>query len=182
MKWYLRETAQYLEIRRVKTDHVVVEAADVPGEILAQTKEHNCDLMAMSTHGRSGLRRGLLGSVTDAVIRSSDIPVLAVGPKAFGRHDAEELSLKRVIVPLDGSPLAEGVIPWVKELAGQLYLEVLLVRVVKFPAWPYSGDDGPPLDTTAIEEELESEAAQYLETIGHGLQESGIRTEWTVLR
>ena len=136
----------------------------------------------MSTHGRSGLRRGLLGSVTDAVIRSSDIPVLAVGPKAFGRHDAEELSLKRVIVPLDGSPLAEGVIPWVKELADRLYLEVLLVRVVQFPAWPYSGDDGPPLDTTAIEEELESEAARYLENIGHGLQESGIRTEWTVLR
>ncbi len=35
----------------VETDQVVVEAGDVPGEILAQAKEYNCDLVAMSTHG-----------------------------------------------------------------------------------------------------------------------------------
>jgi nucleotide-binding universal stress UspA family protein len=182
LKWYLQEIAQHLAIRRVETDHAVVESGNVPEKILAQTKEYNCDLMAMSTHGRSGLGRGLLGSVTDAVIRSSDIPVLAVGPRVFGQHQEEELSLKRVIVPLDGSPLAEEVLPWVRELAGRLFLEVRLIRVVTIPTWPYSGDDGPPLDTTAIEEELESEAAQYLETIGHRLQKNGVKTECTVLR
>jgi nucleotide-binding universal stress UspA family protein len=67
-------------------------------------------------------------------------------------------------------------------LASRLFLEVLLIRVVKIPAWPYSRDDGPPLDTSAIEEELESEAAQYLETIGYSLQKSGIKNECTVLR
>jgi nucleotide-binding universal stress UspA family protein len=182
LKSYLQEITQYLAMRRVETDHLVVEAGDVPEGILAQAKENNCGLIAMSTHGRSGLGRGLLGSVTDGVIRSSAIPLVAVGPRVFRQHQEEELSLKRVIVPLDGSPLAEGVLPWVKELASRLSLEVLLIRVVKIPTWPYRGDDGPPLDTTAIEEELESEAAQYLETIGHRLQESGIKTECTVWR
>ena len=78
LKWYLQEITQYLEMRRVETDHLVIEAGDVPEGILAQAKENNCDLTAMSTHGRAGFGRGLLGSVTDAVIRSSDIPVVAL--------------------------------------------------------------------------------------------------------
>lgn len=45
-------------------------------KILEYTEEHEIDLIIMGTHGRSGLDRFLLGSVTDKVIRKSDIPVL----------------------------------------------------------------------------------------------------------
>lgn len=45
-------------------------------EILEYTKEHDIELIVMGTHGRAGLDRFLLGSVTDKVIRKSDIPVL----------------------------------------------------------------------------------------------------------
>lgn len=46
--------------------------------ILDYTREKQIDLIAMSTHGRSGFGRWILGSVTDKVVRASDIPVLVV--------------------------------------------------------------------------------------------------------
>lgn len=47
-------------------------------EIIAYAANYSCDLIAMSTHGRSGLGRWVYGSVADKVLRSSDIPVLLV--------------------------------------------------------------------------------------------------------
>ena len=49
--------------------------------ILAAAKQREVDLIVMTTHGRSGLRRSVLGSVTDKVIRGTDKPVLAVKPE-----------------------------------------------------------------------------------------------------
>ena len=49
-------------------------------EILRAAKEHGCDLIAMSTHGRNVLGQGVLGSVTDKVVHSSDIPTLTILP------------------------------------------------------------------------------------------------------
>ena len=43
--------------------------------------EHGIDLIVMSTHGRGGLQRFLVGSVTDRVIRSSHVPILAIPPE-----------------------------------------------------------------------------------------------------
>ena len=49
--------------------------------ILKTTGEHGCDLIAMSTHARSGLGRLLMGSVTEEVIRGSNVPVLTIKPQ-----------------------------------------------------------------------------------------------------
>ena len=52
-----------------------VRIGDPATEIVAAAKEINADLIAMTTHGRSGLGRLLFGSVAEAVLRSSPIPV-----------------------------------------------------------------------------------------------------------
>lgn len=57
-----------------------VAAGDRAQAIVDQVRESRCDLIAMSTHGRRGLGRWALGSVTDAVIRSANVPVLALRP------------------------------------------------------------------------------------------------------
>ncbi len=49
-------------------------------EILAYAEENDVDLVVMGTHGRSGLDRYLLGSVTEKVVRTADCPVLTVRP------------------------------------------------------------------------------------------------------
>ena len=86
------------------------------------------DLIVMSSHARGGLRRVNLGSVTDYLIRNTDIPTLVVRPSHSATRDA---SFERVIVPLDGSLLAEQIIPQVKALTGGSSASVNLVRVLR---------------------------------------------------
>lgn len=57
------------------------EASAAPHEILKATDEEHADLIMMSTHGRSGLAKMLIGSVTDQVLRTAQIDVLAIPPQ-----------------------------------------------------------------------------------------------------
>ncbi len=182
LKLYLQEVAKSLAVRGVEEAEAVVVAGNISEEILGLAETHGCDLIAMSTHGRSGIRRGLLGSVTDAVVRYSDIPVLVIGPRCMSDGPESYAEIKRVVVPLDGSPLAEAILPYVEELASRLSLEVDLMQVVKVPALAYAGDHTYHTDTTSIEEELESEAAWYLENVAHRLEARGIRAKLAVMK
>lgn len=85
-------------------------------------------IIAMSTHGRSGISRWLLGSVTDKVLRTSSSPLLVVRPPERGAPQANP-EIKSIIAPLDGSELAEQSIPHLVALARGLDLKVVLVRV-----------------------------------------------------
>ena len=99
-------------------------------EILRYAGEHEVDLILMATHGWSGIKRWLLGSVADKVLRASVVPVWLVrATAAKGVVYSERL---RFLVPLDGSELAELVLPHVEALAKQRStepVEVVLVRV-----------------------------------------------------
>jgi nucleotide-binding universal stress UspA family protein len=74
--------------------------------ILEYIDEHDIDLVVMGKHGRTGLRRFVLGSVTEHVLRESPVPVLAT-------HATEEpptLPYRNVLVPTDGSDCASGAV------------------------------------------------------------------------
>lgn len=69
---------------RLKASGLAVETAVREGaadeQIIAYVKEQGIELVVMSTHGYSGLRRFFVGSVTDRVVRSGEVPVLVVPP------------------------------------------------------------------------------------------------------
>jgi nucleotide-binding universal stress UspA family protein len=87
------------------------------------------DLVVMGNHGRGAVGRAVLGSVADWVARHSPAPTLIV---RGGRRPAATMPLTRIVVPLDGSPLAEQALPLAVRLAGDMGLPVHLVRVVDF--------------------------------------------------
>ena len=67
-----------------RTHGMILEG--LPGSSIAQAaSESDCDVIVMATHGRSGLKRTVLGSVADYVVRHVIVPVLLVRP-----HEAEE--------------------------------------------------------------------------------------------
>jgi len=74
---YLRQTGETLAKFGATINYKVATgiAAD---EILKTAEEINTDLIAMSTHGRSGISRLALGSVTEKVLRASNVPILVV--------------------------------------------------------------------------------------------------------
>jgi nucleotide-binding universal stress UspA family protein len=85
------------------------------------------DLLVMATHGRGGPARWFLGSTAEAVIRRAPVPVYLV--RADEASPPQPL-WQRIIVPLDGSALAEEALPVARDLATRLHLPVHLVTVI----------------------------------------------------
>jgi nucleotide-binding universal stress UspA family protein len=77
---------------------------------------------------------------------------------------------RRMLVPLDGSRLAEGILPHVQELAKSLAAELVLLRVAFAHAFP--GGDPIQAQVTAVQE-----AEDYVSGLAHTLQQEGVRTE-----
>lgn len=93
-------------------------------------KKFNVDLIVMSSHSRGGMKRIALGSITDYLLRQANIPVLVVkAPASFIGATPEE-TVSRIIVPLDGSALAEQILPEVAALALRLNSTVSLLHVL----------------------------------------------------
>ena len=106
--------------------------------------------------------------------------MLVAGPKARDNDRTAGAPLKRMVVPLDGSPLAETALPHVEELASRLSLEVVLARVVSTPNLGYW--DGVPVPTFPVEEYLTSEAEQYLDAVAWRFRNKRIRARWKVMK
>lgn len=85
---------------------------------------------------------------------------------------------RRALVPLDGSPVAESIIPFIVDIAGPLDMEVVLVRVVTPPVV----QTGAPVPGLIVEElaARTSEAKDYLATVAAELWGRGIRVQMRV--
>jgi nucleotide-binding universal stress UspA family protein len=93
--------------------------------IFQQAAGSGADLIVMGTHGRSGVNRWMLGSVAEHVLRRSHVPVLTVREGSIGTE-----GLRRIICPVNDTPLARRVLALAVELAGCMgaSLEVLYVK------------------------------------------------------
>lgn len=150
---------------------VTVEARfGEPAEtILAAVGHVQADLIAMSTHGYSGLRRWALGSVTDKVMQLTSVPLLV----ARGTSDAHSLpaTFTRILVPLDGSALARQALAHAVELATRTQAELVLLRVVGFPLSEIQGAGWSIEQELNVDQHLRQEVGPFAET----LQERGVR-------
>jgi nucleotide-binding universal stress UspA family protein len=103
-----------------------------PEAILAEAQ--HSDYLIISTHGASGLSRWRFGSVADKVIRGAECPTLVVGPVAAERGSWLEARLmpvfRSVMVPLDGSELAEQALPEARRFADAFGCRVHVVTAV----------------------------------------------------
>lgn len=123
---YLRAVVQTLSERGVNA--VPVLETGLPAEaLLDYARATKADLIAMSTHGRGGLGRLAFGSVAHRVLLEAHVPVLLHRSGAQPRTDCP----RRILVPLDGSVLAEGVLPCASEMARAFDAELLLARVAE---------------------------------------------------
>lgn len=121
-------------------------------------------LIAMATHGRSGLDRWLLGSVTEKVLRNGNNPLLIVRAKEETSPPWEMGALKRLLVPLDGSEVAERILPHVQHLAKHLDLEMVLIGVYGGPVAVNTGGEGfyDSTQLQALIAQLRAETVLYL--------------------
>lgn len=152
-----------------------VEKGTAAEVIIEKAAADKGTLISMATHGRSGLNRWLLGSVAEKVLRGATNPLLLIRATDEAKTEGEA-NLRSVIVPLDGSELAEQVLPTVTELAKELKLEVILFRTYTIPLSALAVD--PEGYYVASDEKLiaamRDEAVAYLEKKAEEMKKLGV--------
>lgn len=123
---YLANVAAHLEADgfTVTTD---VHFGNPVTRIVETAANHNATLIAMATHGYGGFKRFALGSITDKVVRHTNVPVLVIRGDGAPQED---WTLRSVLVPLDGSLLARQALPVAATLAHAAHAEVRLLQAV----------------------------------------------------
>jgi nucleotide-binding universal stress UspA family protein len=138
---YLREVSA--DVKRhvgIEVEQKLVRGA--PAQRIAEEIEATKpDLVAISSHGRTGVARWRIGSVADKVIRGSPCATLVIGPNAHRDEvwidaGAEE-PFKQILVPLDGSDLSEAALDTAVHYAEAFGSTIHLVNVIRFPYTDY---------------------------------------------
>ncbi len=143
-----------------------IPAANRP-RVIATPPSASCGPNASAS---SAIERWFLGSVADEVARSAEVPVLLVRPGEAGATVSGAPT--DLIVPLDGSTLAEQALPVVVALAKAFKAPVTLVRTV--PAGWWSMDGGMYVELPEILDSVEAEAREYLEATANSLKAQGL--------
>lgn len=178
---YLASIASRLEAEgtTVQTKLVQGEAAE---QIILHAQQYRETVMiVMATHGRSGLSRWLLGSVAEKILHASPAPLLLIRPEAVDSDG--EISLfgadlpvyRTILVPLDGSLLAEAALDHAQMLAAATGASLLLVSVA------YAFNDSIVAGRFEIKGRVEvlreherKRLTAYLSDVAHEIEEAGI--------
>jgi nucleotide-binding universal stress UspA family protein len=154
------------------TVNCIVGAGDPAEAIVDSAAAQAGTLIIMATHGRSGVGRWLLGSVAEKVLQMINNPLLLVR----GTHAPKtiEAPFKTVVVPLDGSALAEKALPHVSDMATKLDLEIALLRVYALPLVYRDAQRYYPPYPDQLLENVKEEAEKYLEQKAAQLKKDGL--------
>jgi nucleotide-binding universal stress UspA family protein len=135
----MKRAGDYLEgvvTRLTSVANIRASSALLEGSVADAISRHAAtvaaDLLVMTTQGRGPLARFWLGSVSDQLVRQAGIPILFVPPHAAAATDlADKLAFQRVLIPLDGSTLAERVLEPALSLGAGSPPQYTLLRVVE---------------------------------------------------
>ncbi|MBF6615027.1 MAG: universal stress protein [Chloroflexi bacterium] len=178
---YLASTAGRLETEGTSVRTRLVEGEAAEQIILHAEQNAETAMIVMATHGRSGLSRWLLGSVAEKILQQSPAPLVLIRPAADDPETEVSLSATglptyhTILVPLDGSLLAEQALEKAQMLAAATGSSLLLVSVA--PA----ADDltaGRRSEITrrieVLRERERKRLAAYLADVAHDIEDAGI--------
>jgi len=169
-------------------DHVASRLREIPVEVRAVVKwgpaaeaivdyaaQMDVQKIVMSTHGYSGISRWRHGSVAERVLQSASAPVILIHAGEKKPGDAQEArTCQRILVPLDGSPVAEQVLPAATSVAQGLDAEMVIFRVpIAHVAGAFAVEWYMPLEGTL--ETANQIAKDYLNRMAEHMRARGIR-------
>jgi nucleotide-binding universal stress UspA family protein len=180
-----QEEESYLEgvAARLRADGLAVSSAVVKGAIVPALQDyaerHGIGLVVMTTHGRGGIRRAVLGSVTDHLVRSIPLPVLIVTPAMAPRID--DGWPRRVLLPLDGSSLGNSAVKALDQIdplrcSHLILTTVLTTTLPAFSPWGFHFE--PSLMMPAAEDDR---LRSHLQATAEKLRGGGYRTSVRIM-
>ena len=170
---YLSKVAGDLDGLGVETG-IDVRFGPPAASIVEEAEQVEDTLIAMSTHGRAGVGRWIMGSVTDRVLHTTMTPLLVVHPERGAPSVDSVADISTLIVPLDGSELAETVLPVAAAVAMATRASILLVRSLDAPS--RSSLSVTELASRGVSEGTleEAETAEFLGARAAALREQGV--------
>ena len=169
---HLQEIVTRLTESGVEATAVVAVGRPVQ-ELVRLAEQEGCNLILLPPRGEASHAWGALGNIREKVIQASPVPILTIPLHEATPDQSIGATITSVIVPLDGSSVAETALPYAEELAQKLAAEIMLVRAVS-PGSLYIGTmaDVPYIDPRAMELG-ENEAADYLGRVADKLRDDG---------
>ncbi len=181
---YLDDTAQRLLPGVSVETHVHTAAVkDVVGSLLEHSREMQPDLIVLCTHGRTGPREFLFGSIAQKIVAQGEVPVLLVRP---GPPPPVDLLRGPIVAPLDAEPPHARALPTAVELARAFGVSLLLVMVVPTTATLVGAEAATarmlPAATRAVLDLDQESADAYLRQRAAELRASDVEVDIEVLR
>lgn len=169
---YLSQVAGRLRALGLDADYVV-GTGPIAEAINALADEMGIDLVVISSQGRSGVQRWLIGSVANKIVQLVKKPVLLVRPAP--EEDGKAPRFQKLLVTLDGSEFAERVLPYAKAIAAPFGSEILLLSVPEVPEAAMFGAMADVVEELRVQ--TEAQARQYLEDVASALREDGLNAQ-----
>lgn len=183
----MEEASAYIEREadRMNAAGVKVTGKAVMGnpaeEIVKHAAEIDADLIAMATHRGSAVARGVLGSVTDRVLRSAHRPVMAIHPESLSAFSGNLGQPETILVPLDGSERAASVVDLALDIAKSVGAEVEFFRVVQYPYYGVTAVDASFYDPSLAVSHQQGEAREYLAAFKKRADDMGVKARTEVV-
>ncbi len=181
IKAYLELNSNELQSQGIKAS-TAIAYGDVADEIISFADKNNIDLIIISTHGYSGIKRWVLGSVARKVLYGTCVQVLLTKSKS---PKVSQVELKKLLLPLDGSAFSEAPIPFVEELTKGTETEIILTVVSEPPIVPSYGDR--PINPTwekyrdTLWVEMQQQASEYIGKIKTRLEKQRVKIKSQVI-
>ena len=144
-------------------------------EILDYAADHGADLLAMGTHGRTGIRRYVIGSVTEHVLRRAPAPVLT----ARADEKTNDGEVTRVLVPTDGSDAASTAVDHAVAVAEACGAALRVLSVVDTRALAAQSELAP---SETVLESLEERSEHAVNEVAERCEEAGASVETAIAR
>ncbi len=118
------------ESTNVNVDFVVLRGFSPADSLLEYIQDHHCDLVVMGTHGRTGLKHFIHGSVAEKLVRVSPVPVLTV------HRSVNKYAIKKILAPIDFSVYSQQAIEQAVSFAEQFQAKITFMHVVEQEIYP----------------------------------------------
>ena len=175
---YLDQMSQALAAHGVADLDTGVPYGQAASWIVDEAALRGADLIVMSTHARAGTDRWLHGSIAESVVRHASVPVFLVRAES-GEVGATLFAQdgRSIVVPLDGSLLAEAALPPAVELARVVRGRLILLAVVPKPGDPVAGAAGMGVYVGDDQAQRVAESNEYLSRMQVQLRADGLAIE-----
>lgn len=156
----LKERIDAAKAEGVSADYAVIQGKSAANSILEYVQQNPYDLIIMGTHGRTGIKHFILGSIAEKLVRLSPTPVLTL------HKSTQKFRLKHILMPVDFSEFSLKAVEYGTEIARRFQSEITLLHVIESLPYPAFYPEGfsPAFD---FDPQLRQRINENLDTILH---------------